>query len=101
MAGVMKFGHFVSTPPLSIKVWRPAGEVLSRFGVVVPAKKVRRAVDRNLLKRRGRAVLASLYPQLIPGTWVALFLDKTQLTSDFAEFTTNIKALAAKAKLIN
>jgi ribonuclease P protein component len=70
----------------------------SRFGVAA-GRAVGKAVERNRAKRRLRAILAPLIPEIVPGVDILLIARKPILEASHARLEGAVKQLLNKAKL--
>ena len=85
----------------SLRAWRlQSPDLPSRFSVVVSSAVVRKAHDRNLLKRRARAVIEAALPGLKTGAAGAFFAKKGAGTLPFPELATEIELLLKNARLV-
>ena len=75
-------------------------EELSHFAFVVPSKAVKRAVDRNLLKRRARHAVSKYVARCRPGYWGVFFLSASLLKIPAAVLEQTISRLLHQAKII-
>lgn len=64
----------------------------SRCGIVISTKVSKRAVVRNKLRRRIRAVFAEILPQLSPAKDVAVICFPSAAKADFVEFRSDLLA---------
>ncbi|KKP91845.1 MAG: Ribonuclease P protein component [Parcubacteria group bacterium GW2011_GWA2_36_10] len=74
-------------------------EKISKFAFVVSTKVDKRAVARNLLKRRMRAVVKDLLPNLATGFSVLIIAKKQALELDFQAITKQFIFAFTKSKL--
>lgn len=74
-------------------------EKISKFGFVVSTKVDKRAVTRNLLKRRMRAVIKDLLPNLSPGFSVLIIAKKQAIELDFQSLTKQFIFAFTKSRL--
>ncbi len=79
--------------------YAPNGMKYSRFAVVVGTKVSKKAVERNRIKRRVRAVLAKKVPCVPPGFDLAFMARKEAMTIPFPELEQRIARALKKAKL--
>lgn len=70
------------------------------YAMVVSGKVASRAIDRNRLKRRGRAILQKLKPRLLQGSMGAFFFKKPALAKSFALLESDMTQLLVKAGLL-
>lgn len=89
-------GQSVHSSLFTVKTIVKTGLPVS-FSVVVSAKVAKKAVKRNLIKRRVRAVLTQLKSQLKPGSVIIVFTKSTINTASYGEIrdqlVTNLKPL--------
>ena len=72
----------------------------SRFGVVVGLKVHKKAVKRNLLKRRVREILRKHLKSIVPGKDVMIMTNPKALESEFEDLETQILSCLKKLKMI-
>lgn len=72
----------------------------SRFGVVVGLKVHKRAVKRNLLKRRIREILKKHLPEIKPGYDIMIMCQTKALELDFVELEVQVLSCLKKLQLI-
>ncbi|MFA5854412.1 MAG: ribonuclease P protein component [Patescibacteria group bacterium] len=72
----------------------------SRFGVVVGIKVHKRAVKRNLLRRRIREILRKHLDEIKPGYDVMLLTQTRALDLEYAELETQVLSCLKKLQLI-
>lgn len=72
----------------------------SRFGVVVGLKVHKKAVRRNLIRRRIREIVRKHLPQIQPGRDVMIMVNNKALDADYPELEAQILSCFAKLKLI-
>jgi len=70
----------------------------TRFGFA-PSRKIRRAVDRNLVKRRYREICRKCYPFLKSGYDVVVNIKESAVTATFAELRDDFYGLLKRAGL--
>ncbi len=80
---VWKRGRSFFNPLLQFKI-APNGLPLTRFAVVVGIKAHKRAVKRNLVKRRVREALRALLPEIAPGFDAIVTGKREAVDADFA-----------------
>ncbi|MFQ5661670.1 MAG: ribonuclease P protein component [Candidatus Paceibacteria bacterium] len=95
---VLKKGKSYHSPHVSLKVLSVARSEKSSFYFVVSGKVIKKAVKRNLFKRRGRSIARQSGAK--PGYVGAFFAKKGAGALEFAEFKAEILDLLKKAKLI-
>ena len=71
-----------------------------QFALVVSRKVAIRAVDRNRLKRRGRAIVQELLPQLKDNYACLLFFKKPATALTYQELKNTIREIFARASII-
>ena len=71
----------------------------SRFGFVISTKVDKRAVVRNLLKRRLRAIIRASLPMIIPGFDVMIVARNEALKLDYPAIRQDILVLLDKARI--
>lgn len=72
----------------------------SRFGVVVGLKVHKKAVKRNLIKRRIREIVRKHLKEVLPGRDVMIMVNAKALDADYAELETQILSCFAKLRLL-
>ena len=72
----------------------------SRFGVVVGLKVHKRAVKRNLLRRRLREILRKHLKEIKPGYDVMVLTQPRALEADYAELETQVLSCLKKLQLV-
>jgi len=65
----------------------------SAFAFIVSAKKIKSAVFRNKVKRRGRAIIFKILPRLKEGYAVLFFFKEKSHKTKFSELETEMKKL--------
>lgn len=83
---------------LKIRVHHSLNQNIPRFGFIVPKKVLPKAVDRNLLKRRIKAILSRIHKDLKPAD-ILIYPQATLLRKTFAQISEEIKNLISAAKL--
>jgi ribonuclease P protein component len=73
----------------------------TRFGISVSQKVSKKAVVRNLLKRRVKAALRQLLPEIEPGWWVVVIVQASATTCEYDEILRELKQLLVAAEVIN
>ncbi len=71
------------------------------FSFIVSSKVSKRAVLRNKLKRRARAAVLELLPQVKNGYLVVVFFKKNNLGMNFGEIKNELTSLFQKAGMIS
>jgi ribonuclease P protein component len=95
----LKHGKTVRGRNLSLKYSVDSGKP-SGFAFIVSSKTAKRAVLRNKLKRRGRAAVFGLLPEIKDGCSVLIFFEKGSAKMKFSEIKQEITRLFQKAGLI-
>ena len=86
-------GHRVSGPLFTTSL-KKKGDSPPVFMVIVSKKVSNRAVDRNLIKRRVRAILTPLLKDLPPGSLLTIHTQKAVLRESFSRMCTELSAQA-------
>lgn len=73
----------------------------TRIGISISQKVSKKAVVRNRIKRQIRGVLRHLLPRIAPGWHLAIVVQPTAVTCDYAEFLRELEQLLAEAEVIN
>ncbi len=71
----------------------------SRFGVVVGLKVHKKAVRRNLIKRRIREILRKHLPEISPGKDVMIMVNNKALDAEYADLEAQLLSCLAKLKI--
>ncbi|MBI2426264.1 MAG: ribonuclease P protein component [Candidatus Kerfeldbacteria bacterium] len=72
----------------------------TRIGIVVSGKIIRKAQERNTLKRRVRAILADEMPSIASGFDVILSVKREARVASPLELTRNLQSLLQRARLL-
>jgi ribonuclease P protein component len=84
---VLRQGMTVAAHGFSARVRRLNTDIPSRFAVVIAAKTIRKAVDRNRVRRRVYRLLSQEWPRLQSGLQAVIFVNQRGLAdtslSDF------------------
>jgi len=72
----------------------------SRFGVVVGLKVHKKAVKRNLIRRRIREILRKHLAEIAPGKDVMIMVNSKALDADYAELEAQTLSCLAKLKIL-
>lgn len=96
---VFKNGRFVQNRAFLLKYNK---NILpnSRFGFIVSVKTLKRAVDRNLIKRRFREIIRLNFDNIKEGYDVVFIIKKQALDIEYTELTREILNALNSAKLI-
>lgn len=89
-------GEFLTGKIMSLNSNQP-----TRFAVVAQKKDLRRAVDRNMLRRRVYAAIIPLLPQVKPGFAIIIFAKPGLKNTDFSSLQTMLVNLLKHHHLIN
>ncbi len=73
----------------------------TRIGISISQKVSKRAVDRNRIKRRIRAALRYLLPELFPGWLVVITVRPGTAECGYEEFLRELKQLLTKAEVLD
>ncbi|HJL55829.1 MAG: ribonuclease P protein component [Candidatus Pacebacteria bacterium] len=95
---VLKKGKSYHSPHVSFKMLHMPSIGKSSFYFVVSGKVIKKAVKRNLFKRRGRSIAKS--SGVKPGYVGAFFAKKGAGTLEYDKFKTEVLDLLQKAKLL-
>jgi ribonuclease P protein component len=96
---VWKTGRSFFTPGLQVKIVKN-GLAVSRFAVVAGTKADKRAVVRNLWRRRVREVLYAKLAEIAVGYDVVVFAKKEGITASFAAIGESLVLAFGKAGLM-
>ena len=95
-----KKGRFLSSLYLSLRFFRENSLQSSKFSFTVPKSVSKKAITRNLLKRRGYSAVKKL--KNINNSYVLIFsFKKGGEKASFSELETEIENLLKKAKIID
>lgn len=92
---------------LTLRTWREYPDAprenlpATRFGISVSQKVSKKAVLRNLLKRRVKAAVRQLLPQLNWGWLVVIGVRASATTCEYDEILRELKQLLVAAEVIN
>lgn len=84
---------------LGVKM-RENGLPHSRFGVVVGLKVSKKAVKRNLIKRRIREILRKHLPEIVPGRDVMIMVNAKALGAEYVELESQVLSCLTKLRLM-
>ncbi len=96
---VAKIGQSVYTKELGIK-WTKSNLSHSRFGIVVSLKIAKKAVVRNKIKRRIRAILFGYLKTIKPRYDIMILTKPGVINLDFWQLKKKIETLLSRAQLI-
>lgn len=96
---VWKRGRSFFDPLVQMKVARNDLAV-TRFAVVVGTKADKRAVRRNLVKRRIREALRQTLPEIAPGYDAIVTGTRAAIAADYAAIAGAVRRVLAGAKLV-
>lgn len=101
---VIKSGRLFFTSRLSLRVltFPPAGKSLapSRFTVVVSGRHIKKAAERNLLKRRLRRIVGSLLPKVKSSRGAAIFTSRLPAGYPFNLLAEEVAELFKRARMV-
>lgn len=72
----------------------------SRFGVVVGLKVHKRAVKRNLIRRRIREIIRKHLPEIVPGRDVMIMVNSKALADDYEALESQLLSCLNKLRLM-
>ncbi len=98
---ILKKGGWYHSPHLTLRAFQSTSSGKSRFAVSVSKKTAKRAVLRNLLKRRVYGVLTSILPHSGSAFSSAFFVKKGTETITFADLKKEVISLLQKAKILS
>lgn len=100
---VYRRGRRYPSPHLLLRLLRSPSHPLdpSRIAVVVSLKVSKRAVTRNLLRRRIQAALTSLLAQLAPGYWVVITVKPGTAECAYCDILRELEQLLIKAEVLH
>ena len=96
---IFKSGRFVSGPFITLKL-APNKLPVNRFAFVVGVKVSKRAVKRNLLRRRMREITRKLLPALRGNFDVVMMAKPEALKTDFQQLESELRRSLTKAGLL-
>jgi ribonuclease P protein component len=73
----------------------------SQFGISISKKVSKRAVVRNLIKRRIKAALRTLLPRLQPGWWLIVVVRSEATECDYWQILQELEYLLVKAEVLH
>lgn len=80
---VGKAGHKWVSPTVIVQI-APAGGDIKSFGITITKKSLKKAVDRNRVKRRLRAAAAEVLPARLPGDMDCVLIGRpATLSADY------------------
>lgn len=98
---VYRKGCRKSTPFLTVRAWKGNSKQRhSRIGFSISQKVSKRAVIRNRIKRRLRAVCRQLLPELQPGWDVIIVVRPEAVRCDYLQFLQQLRKLFADAEIL-
>ncbi|MFA6392074.1 MAG: ribonuclease P protein component [Patescibacteria group bacterium] len=86
-------------PSLSLRYLQKKEKVNSRFGFVISKKIYKNSVDRNLLKRRMRAIIKKQLPNIFSGYDFIISARPGVKNKSFKEIEADIEKLFRKSRL--
>jgi len=96
---IFRKGKIFSTEYLYVKTL-PVSEKHSIFAFVVSSKVVKKAVERNKIKRRARHIVKKILPRVKNGLGIIIFFKKKIGGMTFADIEKEIMAVFKKAKIL-
>jgi ribonuclease P protein component len=99
--GILQKSAVFHTAYFSLRVKQGSDAANSHAAVVASKKVAASAAERNLLKRRGRAILSGLLPHLSPQTSIILFYKKEGVKIPFVELKETVTKACKQYKLIS
>lgn len=97
--GVFNTGKSFFAPHITLRVISVA-ETTSKFSLVVSKAVAKRAVKRNLLRRRGYSAIAKLKKNILPGCVCVFFFKKGAGILSYTTISSEITELLEKARLL-
>ena len=70
-------------------------------GISISTKVSKKAVVRNLIKRRIKAAVKELLPQIDDGWWVVVVVKSSAIECSYGDFLRELKQLFKQANIIN
>ena len=96
---IFKAGKFFRVPGLAIRFKKNNLE-LSRFGFVVSGKELKKAVERNLVKRRAREIIRKNISDIKKGYDVLFIFSKDVKKDSFSIFAARLTRALKDSKII-
>lgn len=104
---ILKQGTVWHSLVLSLRVWSPPNIGIekqktifqAKFSVIVSGKVSTKAVERNLWKRRSRAIISKFKDKIKNNYYCLLYLKPTIKTLSFKQLSDNIKDIFYRANL--
>jgi ribonuclease P protein component len=97
---VAKRGRFIFSPEIGIK-WIKNDFNFSRFGIIVPLKASKKAVIRNKIKRRLRAIISQNFMAIKPGYDIMILAKPQIINFAFGELRNKLESLLKRARLLS
>jgi len=97
---ILRQGKSIRGTGVSLRYLVGSGQP-SVFGLIVSLKTAKQAAVRNKLKRRGRAIVSNLLPNMKEGYLTLIFLEKDSPEMAFNDLENEITRLFKKARVLN
>jgi ribonuclease P protein component len=97
---ILRKGALRKLGPLTLRFLQHTASP-TRFGFVISKKVSKKAVDRNKIRRRLKAILQKRYDSLIPGFDVVIIVGSDALKFSFQDLTDIVEELLQQAKILH
>jgi ribonuclease P protein component len=98
---VYRQGSRYDSEHLTMRSLFKSSTVPTQIGITISQKVSKKAVIRNRIKRRIRAIFRELLPQISPGWKVVVIVKPKAVTCEYIDFLQELKQLLVKTKIIN
>ncbi len=86
---------------LSLKFLKPSeGDEPPKIGLVISKKFSKRATDRNLVKRRLRAIMRGMLPRMVAGVKLVVIVSRPEVDVSFESLRHDLLELLEEAGII-
>lgn len=101
-ANFKSFGRAVSyhSPILSLLIYKKQDQTASQFSFICSKKVAKKAVKRNLLRRRGYNVMGKLLANIKSGSYFVFSFKKGAEEAKYIDIEREIRLLLEKARMI-
>lgn len=96
---IFRRGRYQSTAFFSIN-YLPNRQNLTRIGIVITKKITKKAVERNLIKRRVREIAREFHPRIKPGFDLVIVTKKPLLDADYTKLKKDLEYIFRRADLL-
>lgn len=100
-ASILAEGSYLKGRVVGLKFLRPSGEYEPpKLGLVVSKKFSKRATDRNLVKRRLRAIMRGVLPRMVGGVKLIIIVSRPEVDVSFESLRHDLLELLEEAGII-